>query len=301
MFEFLRKPKHTPAEVPVRKPVFIIGCGRSGTTLLFDLMKTHPQLVPTTGHPDGEDHVGWIEHGGAVIAGLANPRDDTGHVGFHFCLHMDENDVREDERRSMHRYYSTEVLNGRLDARIVNKCPHMSNKLRYVRSIFPDARFVHIIREPVAVVASWVNVLKAVPELLIYWPETEYPCFWVMEAGDVRERGASLSRESRLYPGGGLLRLADYWAEVNANIPRQLADAPEQLLTLHYEDLIADPAQTLRHITDFCDLDPFATVGVDIEPDRNSLRRPLLTEADVAGIRERTRATAEQFGYVKSS
>lgn len=293
MFNLLKK----RAAAEVRSPVFIVGCGRSGTTLLFDLMKRHPGLVPTTGFPDGEDHVGWIEHGGALIAGLSTPQGDSGHVGYDFCLHMDEGDVTQDVRRSMHRYYSEEVLGARGSGRVVNKCPHLSNKLRYVRAIFPDARFLHIVREPVAVVASWVKIMQAVPDLALYWPDSEYPCLWVLPVGEAKAKAACFARESRIYPGGGLLRLADYWATVNGNMAPQLADAPEQLLTLRYEDLIARPEALLRQVTDFCGLEPFAGLPVEIQPDRNQLWRSLLTEEQIHAIRVRCSEVGSRFGY----
>ena len=293
MFGWL-KPK---AAAVVRSPIFVVGCGRSGTTLLFDLMKRHPELAPTTGYPDGEDHVGWIEHGGALIAGLATPQGDTGHVGYEHCLHMTEHDVNDGARESMHRYYGSTVLGGRASARVVNKCPHLANKLRYVRAIFPDARFLHIVREPVAVVASWVKVMQAFPDLALYWPDSEYPCLWVFRAPRADGARSPLAREQRFYPGGGLLRLADYWATVNANVSRQLEDTPEQLLTIRYEDLVTAPERMLRNVTDFCGLAPFEAVPVPIERERNSVHRSLLQDDQVKAIVARCRTVAERLGY----
>jgi hypothetical protein len=281
----------------VHSPVFIVGCGRSGTTLLFDLLKHHPGLAPTTGHPDGEDHVGWIHHGGAVISGLANPQRDTGHVGYEFCLHMNEGDVSEEIRRSMHRYYRTEVLGRRTSARVVNKCPHLANKLRYVRALFPDARFLHIIRDPVAMVASWVKVMATVPDLALYWPDSKYPCLWVFQAEGIPNKAVRLAREERIFPGGGLLRLADYWVEVNGNIPQQLEDTPEQLLRVRYEDLVAQPTQVLRKVTDFCALEPLSGVPVAIQAERNRVYRSLLTDEQVHAIVATCRPMGNALGY----
>lgn len=72
----------------VDRPIFIIGCGRSGTTLLFQLLRRHPQVAPTTGYPDGEDHVGWNAHGGCYISGLGHPGKEAGHTGYHYCIWM---------------------------------------------------------------------------------------------------------------------------------------------------------------------------------------------------------------------
>jgi len=80
----------------VNKPIFVIGCGRSGTTLLFNLISSHPDVAQTKGYPDGEDHLGWVEHGDCVMAGMGNvnsPMFENGINGFHYCLHMTAKDV----------------------------------------------------------------------------------------------------------------------------------------------------------------------------------------------------------------
>lgn len=283
--------------LPVARPVFIVGCGRSGTALLFNLLGGYPQLAKTTGHPDGEDQAGWIEHGRALIAGLANPRGDSGHVGHHLCLQMDESMATEEARASMHRHFSDNVLKGRASLRVLNKCPHLSNKLRYVRALFPDASFLHIIREPVAMVASWVKVMQAVPDLLMYWPEVEHPCWWVFPTAEATTRRAALASESRWYPGGGLLRFADYWSATNAGIQQQLADTPGQLLTVRYEDLIANPDRMMADVSRFCGLDAGPAQALAVQRARNVAYRHLLSEEDVRAIRERTREVARSFGY----
>jgi hypothetical protein len=104
-------------------------------------------------------------------------------------------------------------------------------------------------------------------------------------------------REDRFYPGGGLLRFADYWAEVNSNIPRQLEDTPDQLLRLRYEDLIAEPQKMLSRITEFCGLESFASVPVQIQAERNRAYRSLLSDGQVKAILRRCRPVAETFGY----
>jgi len=284
-------------QVSVVRPIFVVGCGRSGTAFLFEMLKLYPELVPTTGHPDGEDHVGWIKHGGAVIAGLANPCGDSGHVGYHLCPHMDETQVTNETRASMHRYYATEVLMGSTTLRVLNKCPHLSNKLRYVRALFPDALFLHIVRDPVAMVASWVKVMQAVPELLLYWPETDFPCWWVFPTKDAVTHRSALARESRWYPGGGLLRFADYWATVNSIIPKQLSDTPGQLLTIRYEELVARPSEVMRRVGEFCGLRSAPSGELVIEPQRNVAYRSLLSDEQVRAIIARCWTVATAFGY----
>ena len=276
-------------------PIFIIGCGRSGTTLLFELLGKHPDVVATTGHPDGEDHVGWIEHGGALIAGLATPAGDTGHVGYPYCLHMTAADVEPETAKCMQRYYRDEVLQGR-KKRVLNKCPHLSNKLDYVLEIFPHAKFVHIIRDVFPVVASWAKIMESVPELELYWPEEEkFPCFWVFDAP--RGRKQLFAQRDRFFPGGGERILADYWAVVNRNIPVQMADQAQQLITLRYEDLCDDPVRALRRLTDFCELSPFDEIPDQVAKDRNQKYTDELSSAQIDRITSQTDETRRLFGY----
>lgn len=286
----------------IEKPVFIIGCGRSGTTLLFQLVRQHPGLCATTGYPDGEDHVGWNEHGGCYISGLGRIEREGGHTGYHYCLHMDENDVDEATVQSMHRFYREDVLGGDRKRRVLNKCGHLSNKLRYVRRIFPDAKFVHIVRDCLPVVASWVVIMQQQKEQVLYWPDSPYPCFWVMPAPKGPGREAVFAREDRIYPGGGILRLVDYWTETNRNIPKQLEDRPDQLLTLKYEDLCADPKKTLARIWDFCELPqadfaPKDASGQDVNRTFHTKYLEVLTEQQIREFNERARDVRAMFGY----
>jgi hypothetical protein len=281
------------------KPVFIVGCGRSGTTLLFNIFKKHPHLTGTTGYPDGEDQVGWIEHGNCLISGLgSSPTINGGHTGFHYCLHMDEQDVTPEIVENMTSYYHDDVLSGNGSKSVLNKNPHLSNKLRYVRGIFPDAQFVHIVRDCLPVVSSWIEMMDhAQPYQLFYLPKTEYPCFWVLPAPEKGARGAIFRKEDRIYPGGGEAMLIDYWSKVNRNIPIQLWDSPEQLLTIKYEDLITNSLETINRVCEFCEIPGFSEVPVEINPTCNEKYREKLTQMQKLEFLERSHITRTLFGY----
>src|SRR5688572_17247885 len=83
------------------KPVFIVGCGRSGTALLCNLLKDHPDLAVTGGYPDGEDHTGWVKYGRLIMAGLGDPRRNDGLTAYSHSLYMDESDVTPDVVKGM--------------------------------------------------------------------------------------------------------------------------------------------------------------------------------------------------------
>lgn len=290
----------TMQEQIINKPIFIVGCGRSGTNLLFNLLKQHPQLVGTSGYPDGEDHVGWIKYGRCIISGLgSSPSIDGGHTGFHYCLYMDEKDVIPEIVESMTSYYYKDVIKQDTTKRVVNKCPHLSNKLKYVRAIFPDAKFVHIIRDCLPVISSWIKIMEnAQPHQVLYWPETEFPCFWVFPAPSYADREVVFANEDRNFPGKGVARLVDYWSVVNQNIPIQLSSSPEQLLTVRYEDLCANSLETLNRVCDFCEISAFPEVPLEINPGYNEKYKTHLTKNQIDKFLDRARTTRSCFGYL---
>lgn len=286
----------------VVSPVFVVGCGRSGTTMLFQLLSQHSMLVPTTGHPDGEDHVGWVKHGDCLISGLGQCHINHGHTGYHYCLYMDEANVTTAVRERMHAYYRDEVLAGQ-QGRVLNKCPHLSNKLRYVHAIFPDAKIIHIVREPLPVISSWIKIMDTQPYQLLYLPEIDYPCLWVSPLPDNYTEG-SFDRYERMLPGKNPEKmLAEYWSAVNRDVLRQRDFIGGSLLTVRYEDLCVNPKGTLDEIADFCGLDKFDTLptlpdGRPVTNDSNAKYIDTLDASAISECLEITREVRNIFGYI---
>jgi hypothetical protein len=282
----------------INKPIFIVGCGRSGTTLLFQLLKQHPQLVGTSGYPDGEDHVGWIKHGNCMISGFGHPDVNAGQTGFHCCLHMDEKDVTPKIIENMVSYYYHDVLQEDTTKRVINKCPHLSNKLKYVKAIFPDAKFIHIIRDCLPVVFSWIKVMEDVhSNLIFYWPYTKYPCFWVMPVPEFDTIKTIFEKEPRIYQENDGELFVDYWSTVNRNISIQLQDSADQLLIIKYEELTANPLKTLNHICEFCELEQFYDVSIQIHSNNNEKYKKKLSEKQIKKFLEKSYSTRLHFGY----
>ena len=284
----------------VRKPVFIVGCGRSGTTLLFDLLTQHPSFARTTGYPDGEDHQGWVEHGHSVMAGIGNiyhPKYGTGVTGYPFCLHMTREDATPFAVNGMQRHYWENVLQQDEQKRVLNKCPHNSNKIDYMLSIFPDAKIVHIIRDCQPMVASWLAVMDDHPSLVVYWPEEEFPCLWLMPKPDDDEALARLARHERFFPGGGAKLWIDYWCKTNSGIERQMHNRLSQLLVVRYEDLIDKPAKVLGRITEFCELPRYDYVVDHIEKNTAQKHLRLMSLELMSAIDVQSKHLRSQFGY----
>lgn len=70
----------------LRRPIFIVGCGRSGTTLLCQLLRAPPEVCATNGYPDGEDHAGRNERGRGMIGVPPSVRTIHPAVLSHSCI-----------------------------------------------------------------------------------------------------------------------------------------------------------------------------------------------------------------------
>lgn len=284
----------------IHEPVFIVGCGRSGTSLLFNLLSQHPDLSRTKGYPDGEDHAGWIAHGQCAMAGIGNVASDrygSGINGSPYCLHLTEADATPEVVESMRRYYWTDVLGKDPARRVINKNPHLSNKLRYVLRIFPDARIIHVVRDCEPVVASWMAVMDQHPSLTAYLPDDAMPCLWLFPKPAGGPAQSALNRHDCFFPGGGAAMWIDFWRLVNMNIAPQMQDRPSQLCVVRYEDLVARPTPLLEALAHFCHLRPHRFEVSAIEGNTAARHVRLITPSLRQDIERRAAAARRHFGY----
>jgi hypothetical protein len=121
----------------LRDPIIIVGAPRSGTAILAHVLRAHPDLAYLR-----EPRLLW-KYGNDAKSDLLHPEDARPEVRAHIRGEM-ARFVREQGRR-----------------RLVEKTPSNALRLGFVDAVFPDARYVHIIRTgPDAVAAihrSWLE------------------------------------------------------------------------------------------------------------------------------------------------
>ncbi len=121
---------------PPRRPIFIIGAPRSGTTLLFHLLRGHESLrsLPVEGH------VLWGAYQHPRLKAWSSDRAVA-------------DDIRDHERRYV--YAGIGALAG--ESTFLDKTPKNALKVPYLIDLFPDARFVFLKRDGRAVVSSLIE------------------------------------------------------------------------------------------------------------------------------------------------
>lgn len=128
-----------PALSPLHGQVgFIVGAPRSGTTWLQQLLVVHPLI--TTG---GESHL-FCEGLDGLFRNFANP-DETSHLS----TWVTEGELLTAVRQFCDALFSAQRVRTRPDATlIVEKTPNHRLQSRVQAQVYPDARYVHIVRDP---------------------------------------------------------------------------------------------------------------------------------------------------------
>jgi len=128
----------------VDRPIFIVGSPRSGTSVFSRLFGQHPQLA------------NWSE-GHCLF--------DPGYVfrgGEHRWTAEKSTWFGRRRLRSNVHWFSRYIAarQGIRDVRFTNKLPRNTLRIPWLLEAFPDARFVHIIRDGRAVVRSMIRVVE---------------------------------------------------------------------------------------------------------------------------------------------
>lgn len=143
VFPFLRFLSKIPV-VKYDQPIFILGMGRSGTTILGVLLSMHRDVCFLNEPKAGWNIIDPIEDvSGNYNKGLSKYR-------------LDENDadtVKIRTARRLYRMYSRLMFS----KQIIDKYPELSFRTKYVKKIFPKAKFIILIRDGRATAQSVSN------------------------------------------------------------------------------------------------------------------------------------------------
>lgn len=255
---------------------FIVGCGRSGTTLLRSMLDSHPNMaIPPETYFTLRLAANRRRYEGRGRFATGLFLDDLCRTGGYRRMGMASDALREriaadppetyaGAIRSVYREYASS--HGK--TRYGDKTPIYILHLPLLGSLFPEAKFVHIIRDGRDVTRSfmdggWTNRIE------------DGALYWKLQVRRGRRAGAGLG--------------------------------PERYREVRYEDLIDDPAAVLSSVCSFLNLeyDPqmlryqetarrWASTSRDPNRHRNLLREP------TKGLRDwRTQMPPEELAVVE--
>jgi hypothetical protein len=220
----------------VARPVFIIGCGRSGTTVLGNALGKHPDVTYlneprhlwTAAYPQTDI---WstraAEHGGRLDLG----RDD----------------VDDSRSRRLHDLFHCETR--ALGAPVlVEKLPANNFRLPFVDAVFPDARYVHILRNGLEVARS----IERMADRDCWYGENGYKWGRLVDYCRARDDYRELPD---LCSTDFLRGLLEWRVSVDAALSF-LDRVPERALQITYAGFIDEPVATVETIERFLGLEP---------------------------------------------
>ena len=159
----------------------------------------------------------------------------------------------------------------------------------FVSAIFPDARYVHVIRDGRSVASSLLNV--------DFWDGWRGPPSWRWGA-----LAPALQSEWEASGKSFVVLAAIQWKLLMDSFELAKQSLPTgQLLEVRYEDLVAGSEAVIGRILDFCQLDNPDSFRAHVRsvPMRESNRkwREGLTPAQQAAMEDALRAHLLRYGY----
>lgn len=185
---------------------FIIGCARSGTSILGELIASHPKVKYIF-----EAHRIWEKAG----------------LGENNSHRLTEKQAKFFIKRYIRSWFSNQATNGQV---LVEKCPRNALRVPFIKTIFPEAKIIHIFRDGRDVACSLMPGIGGED-----WNHLKPP-----------------SWKNLVFNSTGLERCAKAWRDVIEITTNDLEDIPH--LSLKYEDLLLDTERTVRTIMKYLNL-----------------------------------------------
>jgi len=327
------------AEQRVDRPVYICGLPRAGTTITLQMLSEHPDVVT---HKYADFLMPYMPYvwnkvfPRIPVDAMRKPvprihRDrievtrDSAEMGEeilweHFFPHIhNENNYSvldaTTSNPGFERFYDEHLrklalVRGR--TRYVSKAIMCVVRMQYLRKLFPDARFLLYIRNPVDHVASlikqdriWAELEQSDPRQIEIIELTGHHEFGPKQVMANVGNPDELRAIRALFDSGRIAESrARYWGYVYGFVAKQLEDDSElarRVCVVRYEDLCADSLPTIDRIIAHAELKPesFAATreayGEKLSfPD---YYKPKFDDAQLASIIAATSDVAARFGY----
>ena len=320
----------------VERPIFISGLARAGSTILLEILAGHGDVVshryqdypllftpywwnrliermPTREVPPAER-----THRDGIAVGPTSPEafEEVLWMAFFPHLHQaSQSDVLDEHTahpqfEAFYREHIRKLLHVRGGRRYLSKGNYNVTRLGYLLKLFPDARFVIPVRDPVWHIASLMKQhalfcegCSRHPEAVKHLQRVGHFEFGLdrrpINAGDPARSSRVASAWGR---GDELEGWALCWAQVYGYLADRLDANPalrEAALVVRFEDMCRAPHDKLQQVLTHCRLDaPPSWLEDKAAVIRfPSYYRPRFTTDELATIERHTAATARRFGY----
>ncbi len=225
---------------------YIVACGRSGTTILGKSLQQHPDVCYLF-----EPYHLW-----AAVLPETDATNLYERVEGRMIL---DGDCVDDAVRLRFRRAIASAARRAGRTHLIEKTPHNALRIGFLEALSPEPRYVHIMRDGVAVARSIARVagdntygIATRPALNQWWGEHDIK--WRTLCADARRRGYFVDEIDAL--DTDLQRGAFEWLVTMLEIERHRARIADRLFEIRYDDLRKDPRKTLAHLAGFVGFTP---------------------------------------------
>ncbi|MFQ3325219.1 MAG: hypothetical protein ACI90U_003054 [Pseudomonadales bacterium] len=243
-------------------PFFILGSVRSGTTMLRDMLRLHKKLeCPEETHffrwsdPFGTERYDNYYRASKFFESHRKI-DGINNIAFH-CIRQSAY-----SRKDMMDWYGQQYLLEKNNAtgRWFDKTPQNAYGILMLSAMYPDAKFIHIHRNPLNVVASLL--------------------------------------EGAVMPEHSLTGAINAWLESIMIVHQYKQLAPDRVLDLSYENLTKQPREYISKVLEFIseDSNEYDFSKLSVHPEKNKYLKKLTGE-QIEEINRRTDFYRTCYGY----
>jgi hypothetical protein len=269
-------------DTPPRRPVFVVGCPRSGTSLLWTILRRHEDLRSLP----GEGHVLWSTYQHPRAKGWSSDRATV-------------DDIRPGEARFLY----TAIERVTKGARFLDKTPKSVLRIPYLAHLFPDATFVFLKRDGRSTVNSLIEgwrvrhgISYRVPERLELDGYSGHMWSYILPEGWRRWTDTTVAD----------IAAFQYSSSYDTALTDLAARPAHSVVEITYEDLVGRPVEVVSRLLEALDLPPSGSV---MEVAGNLSAYPVVANSpprpekwrdraeEIGRIMPRIAPTMERLGY----
>ncbi len=238
--------KRLPQFKTINQPVFILGTGRSGTTILGMVLSMHHD-------------VGFLNEPKALWHSVYAYEDLIGSYSSKKAKYrLDSDDASPQVIRASHHLFGAYLM-ASFSSRVVDKYPEMIFRVPFLKAIFPDAKFLFLVRngwDTCSSIEQWSDRLGKTNKSEVHdWWGVNSRKWTLLVDQLVPEHHDLAVHQQYLY---GLQshtdRAAVEWIITMREGLRLVNKYPNDVMRITYEELCQFPSDILESVCDFADL-----------------------------------------------
>jgi len=230
----------------VESPIYILGQGRSGTTILGLILSLHKA-------------VGFLNEPKALWHTAYENEDLAGNFTDRKAAYiLTDEDATDEVQARLCRLYSAYLL-CTASRRVLDKYPELLFRVGFVQRVFPDARFLLVVRNGWDVcrsVEAWSELHRTQNggDHDDWWGHNDRKWNYLIDQLVVNENDLAPLKEDLRQFDRGRDRAALEWLLTMRMVERVQDQIPRDTLLVKYESLANDSHNQLQRIFTFCNL-----------------------------------------------